>query len=320
MHERIESKHCAHLFQEKGEAHMKNQTIRRNIFSATLIATFLLAAGSAFAQRPRIDTRATALSTTYPTNILGISGTFYGQGSTIYDVNATNGNATNPRTPLYQSSGYKIPFAGITYVPYQGNNLLYGLTFSNMTYYASTLFTILPNPSFNSLGLLPMTGLNGSDWRCGLEGDIAYDKYTHKLYATCSNGGWKLVTLDPVSAAVTILGGNISSGGYYSALAVSPAGELFALDTVSRILVKLDKSTGAIQGSPIPLAGALPNTSVNGGMGFNDAGVLYAAFGGKLITINVTTGGINVIGNTVNFSGLVVQGGGEAVIIRKRTF
>ena len=246
----------------------------------------------------------------YQTIILGITGTTYGQGSVIYDVNAQNGTSTKPRTPLYQSSSYKIPFTGITYVPQNGVNVLYGLSFSNMTSYYSTLFTIQPNYSFTSLGLHPMTMLNGVEWRCGQEGDIAYDKYTGKLYATCSNGGWKLVTINLASSVVTILGGNIGSGGDYSALAVNPTGELYALDTMSRVLVKLNKSTGSIQGNPIPLTGALPNTSVNGGMGFNDVGVLYAAFGGKLMTINVTTGAVNVIGNTANFSGLVVNGGG----------
>lgn len=265
----------------------------------------------ATAQRPLAP--GTKVISAYPTNILGITGTTYGQGSTIYDVNATNGNITNPRTPLYQSSYYRIPFVGFTYAPYNGNNLLYGLSFSNISNYASTLFTILPNFSFNALGLHPPTMLNGVEWRCGLEGDIAYDKSTGKLYATCSNGGWKLVTINPSTSVVTVVG-SIGSGGNYSALAVSPAGELYALDTMSRVLVKLNKTTGAVQGSLIPLTGAVPNTSTEGGMGFNDAGVLYAAFGGKLITINVTNGAVNVIGGTANFSGLIVQGGGDIKI------
>lgn len=253
------------------------------------------------------------LGTTAPTVILGITGTSYGQGSTIYDVNATNGAITNPRVPLYQSSGFKIPFVGFTYIPHSGGDLLYGLTFSNMTYYASNLFNILPNYSFNTLASPHPTMMNGVEWRCGLEGDIAYDKTNGKLYATCSNGGWRLVSIDPATGVVTAFS-LISSGGSYSALAVNAAGELYALDTTSRTLVKLDKATGSIQ-STIPLTGALPNTSTNGGMGFNDAGVLYAAFGGKLITINTTNGAVNVIGSTANFSGLIVRGGGR--IIRK---
>jgi hypothetical protein len=284
--------------------------LQRSILALTMLA---LSQTLTLAQK-----RVSAETGSYPTTILGITGTNYGQGSTIYDVNATNGDTTNPRIPLYQSSGYKIPFAGITYVPYKGSNLLYGLTFSNISSYSSTLFTILPNNSFNSLGLLPPTTLNGVEWKCGLEGDIAYDKSTSKLYATCSNGGWKLVAINLTSAAVTILGGNIGSGGSYSALAVNSTGGLYALDTTSRVLVKLDKVTGSIQGNPIPLTGALPNTSSQGGMGFNDAGVLYAAFGGKLVTINVTTGAVNVVGNTTNFSGLVVQGGGKLTTLKKQ--
>lgn len=249
----------------------------------------------------------------YPTKILGVTGTTYGPGSTIYDINAKDGTPSNPRTPLYQSSGYKIPFVGITYAPYKGSNVLYGLSFSNMAYYASTLFRIGPDGAFNTLAVLPPTSLNGTEWRCGLEGDIAYDKSTGKLYATCSNGGWKLVTINQTSSVVTPVG-SINAGGNYSALAVSPGGELYALDTMSRVLVKLNKTTGGVQGTPIPLTGPLPNTSTEGGMGFNDAGVLYAAFGGKLITINVTSGAVNVIGGTMNFSGLVVSGGGKVVI------
>ena len=266
------------------------------------------------AKPPLIPKDVRAFTNTAPTEILGITGTTYGQGSTIYDVDAMNGNTTNPRTPTYQSSNYKIPFVGFTLV---GNSIC-GLTFSNLPSYASTLFGIGPNYSFNSLGLRPPTTLNGTEWRCGLEGDIAYDKTSGKLYATCSNGGWKLVRVDLVSSAVTIPGGNIGSGGYYSALAFNAAGELYALDTVSRVLVKLNKNTGGVQGSPIPLSGQLPNTSVNGGMGFNDAGVLYAAFGGKLMTINVTTGAVSIIGNTANFSGLIVQGGGLLKIEKKK--
>jgi hypothetical protein len=247
-----------------------------------------------------------AQPTNYPTKILGVVGGNNGTDSTIYDVNPANGNATNPRVPVFAQSSAKPPFVGFTY---DGSHVLIGLTASYLSNYQSTFFTIAPNPSFSSLGLIGQTRQGNTLWQCGYEGDITYDRIGHKLYGICNTNGSKLVTFDSSTGKVLTMV-LVSGTGRYTALAFDPAGTLYALDTLSRKLVKVNKSTGAIT-QTLSLTGTLPNTSDSGGMGFNDAGVLYAAFGGQLVTINSTNGAVTVRGGTPLFSGLIVEGGGS---------
>jgi hypothetical protein len=228
----------------------------------------------------------------------------------VVNVNSLNGAALSPQTPLFSGQPmYK--FVGMTLV----GGTLYGLTSDSaleLPANRSRLFTITgSNTTLNAKGLA------GS---CGGEGDLAYDKSSNMLYATCLNGGvWKLVSIYPGTGGVTDVGPMPVPSGpqlpQYAGLAFSPTGELYALDTKNRRLLKLDKQDPANNPSVITLtspAGQLPFPDATGSLGFSDAGALFASFGGQLIVINPLTGEVAQIGSGT-YTGLVVSGGGLVV-------
>jgi hypothetical protein len=256
------------------------------------------------------DIRNLALSTSAPTNILAVT-----TGS-IYNVNYLNGAMTNPKTPTL--SGYSMhQFIGMAFA----GGTLYALTAAGppeQPVYRSRIFSITDSNTTLNMGASLM--FSGNPFHCIGEGDLAFDKSGNKMYATClDNGVWKLITINLGNGAVTIVGPMPVPAGptpQYTALAFNPAGDLYALDTRNRRLLKLDKQSLSNNSSVIPLVAAagqqLPNTSLTGGMGFNDSGGLYAAFGGELMTINTSTGVLFPIG-VGPYSGLVVSGGGPIV-------
>ncbi|HEX5705089.1 MAG TPA: hypothetical protein VFX97_17960 [Pyrinomonadaceae bacterium] len=235
-------------------------------------------------------------------------------GGTVSDINAVDGTNSNPHTPKYLG-GMTMNFDGIAL---GANDTLYALTSASLTNgYKSYIFVIGPNYGVNRFeNLLYGTPLYmaGNRWYCLGEGDLAYDK-GGSLYASCKDGsGWKLVTINPASGVVAIVG-SMPSGGSFSALAFNPAGELFALDTNSRKLWKLDKTNPSNNPQAIPLTVAggqqMPNTSTQGGMGFTANGGLYAAFGGQLVIINPVNGALSIVtSNSGGYtSGLAISGG-----------
>lgn len=235
-------------------------------------------------------------------------------GGSVWDINAVDGTGSNSHTPKYLG-GMTMNFDGIALGP---NDTLYALTSSSLTNgYKSYLFVIAPNygvTRFEDLLYGTPLYLAGNRWYCLGEGDLAYDK-GGALYASCKDGsGWKLVTINPGSGAVSIVG-SMPSGGAFSALAFNSSGQLFALDTGSRKLWKLDKTNPSNNPQGIPLTVAagqqMPNTSSQGGMGFTADGGLYAAFGGQLVIINPVNGALTIVtGNNGGYtSGLAVSGG-----------
>lgn len=241
-------------------------------------------------------------------------------GGSIYSVNPTNGTTTHISHPKYMG-GLSMSFIGFA----QAGNTLYGLTPATQNnaggLYKSHLFAIGPDYGANRYGTLnygtPLY-LNGNRVYCIGEGDLAYDRSGKSggvLYATCQDGGWKLITIIPSSGAVAVKG-TLPAGGIYSALAFNLAGDLYTLDTHNRRLYKLDRTNAGVTATMIPLTGTLPNTSVEGGMGFSDDGVLYAGFGGALVSINIVTGAVTTIRPTDygSISGLSVKGGGDIKI------
>lgn|GEM_PF-5198013 len=235
-------------------------------------------------------------------------------GGGVWDINAVDGTTSNGHTPKYLG-GMTMNFDGIAL---GANDTLFALTSAYQSNaYKSYLFVIGPNYGVNRFeSLLYGTPLYmaGNRWYCLGEGDLAYDK-GGALYASCMDGsGWKLVTINPGSGAVGIVG-SMPSGGSFSALAFNSSGELFALDTSSRKLWKLDKTNPSNNPQAIPLTVAagqqMPNTSSQGGMGFTANGGLYAAFGGQLVIINPVNGALSIVtsNNGGYTSGLAISGG-----------
>lgn len=247
----------------------------------------------------------TPKSTGTPPKILGTS------SGIVYDVDALSATTSNARTP--RDSGQSVSeFIGFAF---DSNNTLYGLTssFSNNPVWRSHLFTISPNSTFSTLGIGPSLNYNGNPFYC-IDGDLAYDKtLPGYMYATCNDAGnWRLVTIKLSTGVVTLKGSLPAASGIYgnpsyAALAFNPAGDLYALDTYNKKLYKLNK-INANASPPIALTGPLPIPSTTGSMSFSDSGGLYAAFGGKLVTINLANGAVGVIGNS-SFTGLIVSGG-----------
>jgi hypothetical protein len=228
---------------------------------------------------------------------------------TVVNVNSLNGVPISSQTPMLSSqSMYK--FIGMTVV----GGKLYGLTSASAPEQPanrSRLFTITgQNATLNSVATLSPAG------KCGGEGDIAYDKSGNMLYATCLDvdGLWKLVTIDLVTGAITVVGPMpvmVGQPPQYAGLAFNRVGELYALDTANRRLFKLDKQNPANNPSMLTLTapGQLPNASVTGGLGFDDAGGLYASFGNQVVAINSLTGVVAQIGAGA-YTALVASGGG----------
>jgi hypothetical protein len=228
-------------------------------------------------------------------------------------VNVVNGAATVPQTPMLSGQSVK-QFIGMT----RAGSKLYGLTSAyapELLAFRSRLFTITGSNTTLNAGvalIMPSTGI------CGGAGDLAYDKSGNTLYATCLDSVWKLVTINPVSGGVTEVGPMpVPQGGQspqYAGLAFSPTGELYALDTMNRRLLMLDKQNPVNNYSVITLtaAGQLPNPSPTGSLGFNDDGGLFASFGNQLIAINSLTGEVAQVG-AGTYTGLVVSGGGLVV-------
>ena len=250
-----------------------------------------------------IDLTNLSASTGTPPKILG---TNYGS---FYNIDSVNGTTSNSHLPTL--SGMSMhQFIGIADV----NNTVYGLTiaYSPQPYpYQSRLFTI--NLTNNTLSPGNPLTLLGNTWICGKEGDLTYDKVSGNMYATCYDGGWKLVTIS-VGGNVNVVG-NMPAGGAFSGLAFGPSGDLYALDSLGRKLWKLNLSNLSIS-TMIPLVPSegqqLSNTSPSGALGFSPTGGLFASFGGDMMTIDPATGVTFVFANGPN-SGLIVTGGAGPV-------
>lgn len=308
------------LTDTKGRILMKQTTL-----TIVLILLSLYASGAAAQRRGGIAAEAKKVEKVTAIKISDVSAStgtppkiMATAGGSVWDINAVDGTTSNSHTPKYLG-GMTMNFDGIAL---GANDTLYALTSSSLTNgYKSHLFVIGPNYGVNRFDTLlygtPLY-LAGNRWYCLGEGDLAYDK-GGALYASCKDGsGWQLVTINPGSGAVAIVG-SMPIGGSFSALAFNSIGELFALDTSSRKLWKLDKTNPTNNPQAIPLTVAagqlMPNTSTEGGMGFSATGGLYAAFGGQLVTINPVNGALTILtsNNGGYTSGLAVSGGSGPV-------
>jgi hypothetical protein len=220
-------------------------------------------------------------SQTLATPLLGITfGT--NQSAVLYDVDSVTGAAGNPRPTTI---GH---VAGIAWSP---TGSLYALTNSTASQYPNSLMRL--DPATGASQLIGPTGLAGI-----VEGDLTRDPTTGQLYG-CYNlatGKRQLFTVNSQTGAATTIPGSLS--GDPSALAFSPDGTLYGIDTSLSELLTIDKTSGTIQNYR-PLGVALGSTA---GMAVDPlTGVFYIADGesngtDKLYTLNPATGVLTVVG------------------------
>jgi hypothetical protein len=230
-----------------------------------------------------------ACSSASATPLWGISfGTT--QQAVLYDVDPATGAATSPR-PTGISR-----LVGIACLP---DGTMYGLTNSTSPNNPNSLVSI--DPATGASQVIGPTGLSSI-----FEGDLALDLTSAKLYG-CYNlegGQRQIFTIDTQTGAATTIPTSLS--GDLSAIAFARNGTMYAIDTSSGLLLKIDKSTGALLGSQ-SLSLALGGLA---GMAVDPAtGTFYVADGegtapSKLYTLDPATGALTEIGPTGASGGL----------------
>jgi DNA-binding beta-propeller fold protein YncE len=212
--------------------------------------------------------------------LVGIAGNYV-----LYDINTTNGAATNPRTVGNKVNMIAYSPSGTLYGASQGTpsdvppgGMLYQI---NPTTGAATLIATLSTFIFT-------------------EGDIAFDPTSGILYAV--DGPGQLLTINTTNGACTAVGA-VGINLDLSAMAFDAAGNLYIVESFSQTLLKVNKSTAAVIAS-------LPMGSVEqqvGGLAFVPAnGTLFYAGGipSKFYSVNTGTGAGTLIGSIAPTDGI----------------
>lgn len=243
-----------------------------------------------------------AASTTTPLLGVAFRDPGFAGNTTLYDIDASTGLASNPRT-----TGADV-ITGITRDT--AGNIL-GLTDAfgiiNGQPAPSALFTINPangaTTVIGEVGTLPATGLGLS------EGDLDFNPASGQLFSvTSQNGTSALFTIDPNTAAPTEIGTIPVINSDISAMAFDPSGNLWVLNTDfnfdpatrASTLLRINPVEATVA-EEIPLDIALGSTA---GMDFDPAtGDLYIADGdlsatNNLYTVDFINGQLNLVGDT----------------------
>lgn len=174
----------------------------------------------------------------------------------LYDADQLTGRLSNPR-----STG--IPtLSGIAYVP--GHGVL--------TIDAATNHLFRLNISTGAATDIGFIGLDMT------EGDLAYNPFDGKLYASQTAGASRLITIDPATGQGSIVG-IIDPFADISALAFHPSGTLWGLDTEAfpNQFFSIDPLTATINATHT-LTGPIADLGSTAGMAFDPEGnhFLYA--------------------------------------------
>ena len=222
-------------------------------------------------------------------------------GRQVYNVNASTGAASGPRT----TGGT----GGLLGLATAADGTLYGLNSggaSSTGRSAGQLVTIDPATGATvAIGSLGLTSLS--------EGDLAFDPTTGTLYGVSNEQDQfdrRLFTINTATGASTDLGnitrfGAIVNSSDFSAMAFTADGSLLLLDTFMDRLYTVDKATAEVSAA-VDLSTDLGGVA---GMVFDrDAGTLYVADGSdaasNLYTLNPTSGTLTLIGPTGVAGGL----------------
>jgi hypothetical protein len=173
---------------------------------------------------------------------------------------------------------------------------------------AGELWTI--NPA-NGASVLDVGALNDSIGNNYAVTGLAFDPLTGVLYGSTGGvSGTKLLTLNPATAAVTVVGSFTASGGTMSDLAFDSAGNLYGISASGGAnLYTINLSTGA--STKVGTSGV--SFTQGGGLAISPGGTFYASpintdFG----TYNSTTGVFTDITNPVKPGGSATSYGSLA--------
>jgi hypothetical protein len=208
----------------------------------------------------------------------GLVGNGWGGGDgRLYDINPATGAATNPRT---LGTGWAIAFSP--------SGVLYGITQTYGTPTSNALCTVDPTTGTATVVAPNSPGI-------AVEGDMGFDPTSGLLYSV--DGSGILYTVD-TSTGVATLVGNVPGAQDLSAMAFDNSGNLFIIDTSSRLLLRVNKANAAVLASvalsPTPGGGVA-------GLTFDlTTGTAYYASGAgttnNLYTLNTTSGALTLVG------------------------
>ena len=205
--------------------------------------------------------------------LLGIDHQNLGQ-STLYDVNESTGETSNPRPlGLDNTIGIAISPSGTAYTVSASDESLYSIDVATG---AATLI---------------------GKYRTAItEGDLDFDPISGVLYGITTDD--LLFTIDVANGAGTVIGGSLANGNY-PAMVFDDAGNLYVYETGGNVLVTLDPTNANVLNSvPTDPLGTLA------GMEFDPTtGQLLIADSGTsgtdtLYTLDPVTGVLTVVGPT----------------------
>ncbi|HEX4639419.1 MAG TPA: PEP-CTERM sorting domain-containing protein [Chthoniobacterales bacterium] len=214
----------------------------------------------------------------------------------LYSIDPNTGSATAIGA-LVDASANTYSVTGLAFDSLTG--ILYGATSSNSPYGAQSLVSIDP-----LTGFVTFVG----SFTTGSMGDLTFDSTTGTLYGARPTNG-DLFSIDTTTGVATNVGSSGLSNIRGAGLAASSGGGIFgAPKGAPGDLVIYNKSNGSV--TPIaPFSGApFPNGSI-GALAFKASGTLYGlntnqndvARPADLVTINIATGEITNVGQSVNY-------------------
>jgi Ca2+-binding RTX toxin-like protein len=170
------------------------------------------------------------MSTQQDSTIPLVGNSYFGR---LYDINSTTGQASNPR--------FIGRFIDITYSP---DAKLYGLTLTgggSGTLLSNTVYEIDPVlGTAKQVYVTPLVNVK--------EGDLDFDPTTGLMYGVQIGSVFpQLFTIDVNNKISNVIGNVGNTIRDLSALAFDRTGNLYALDTTNEQLLKVDKTSGAIQ-------------------------------------------------------------------------
>jgi hypothetical protein len=218
----------------------------------------------------------------------------------LYTLDPTNGSMIQDVGPLNDALLVNYPITGLAFNPLNG--VLYGST-GNAGAVDALLVTINPaTAQVTVVGPFNAGPVNSGGVPTTMA-DIEFDS-AGNLYGVASIGGPNLYSINPLTAQATLVGANgASTSTTGGGLAISPANVFYGTPTASRFGT-YDSTTGVytnIANPTKPTGGG-----AYGALSWGD-GTLYGLNVGSgsppptaLVSINPATGGVTLIGNTLN--------------------
>ncbi|HTL31448.1 MAG TPA: hypothetical protein VL282_19595, partial [Tepidisphaeraceae bacterium] len=214
----------------------------------------------------------------------------------LYTLNPSNGATISDIGPLNDASALNYGVTGLAFDPV--TNTMYGSTGNSGATDASTHAKLV---SINlTSGLVTPIGVFNVGAGNTMT-DLAIDPTSGTLYGIGSVGGAHLYSVDKTTGQATLVGNSgfgFTTGG---GIAITSAGTVYGSPDVGHF-----GTYSKVDGSYVQIANPGPEPATGGayaGMSFNQSGVLYSSFNSStahLVTINLGTGTVTNLGNTVS--------------------